>query len=256
MTTPFSARELAELAGVTIRTIRRYHQVGLLPPPTRLSNGYRRYGVTDLVALARIRRLTQLGFSLGQISAILGNDRDLEADLVARLDAHLASEIRRLQRMRDLLASAARRGTPPDVDADAFTVAGHLGTPDQMRAAVVMGIALSATEIQALVRGAAELSEQHSELQKMFSLLTASSSSEHVANVSELLQQEISELSGDLGSGVWDGSDRVGCATMPATAQALSLLSEVLLEGLNEIQQQVLSAALAWPNEKACPKSR
>ncbi|MEV4016841.1 MerR family DNA-binding transcriptional regulator [Nonomuraea angiospora] len=33
--------ELAELAGVTVRTLRHYHQIGLLPEPRRASGGYR-----------------------------------------------------------------------------------------------------------------------------------------------------------------------------------------------------------------------
>ena len=46
--------ELAELAGVTVRTLRHYHQIGLLPEPPRSTGGYRRYNVSDLVRLLRI----------------------------------------------------------------------------------------------------------------------------------------------------------------------------------------------------------
>lgn len=35
--------ELAAAVGVTTRTVRHYHHLGLLPEPERLSNGYRNY---------------------------------------------------------------------------------------------------------------------------------------------------------------------------------------------------------------------
>ncbi|GAB2496111.1 DNA-binding transcriptional MerR regulator [Nocardiopsis aegyptia] len=56
--------ELAELAGVTVRTLRHYHQIGLLPEPPRWTGGYRRYDAGDLVRLLRITRLTALGVRL------------------------------------------------------------------------------------------------------------------------------------------------------------------------------------------------
>jgi DNA-binding transcriptional MerR regulator len=53
--------ELADLIGISTRAIRHYHQAGLLPEPARKANGYREYSLRDAVALARIRRLTELG---------------------------------------------------------------------------------------------------------------------------------------------------------------------------------------------------
>lgn len=50
--------ELAALAGVSTRTVRHYHPLGLLPEPVRLPNGYREYRLRDAVLLARVRRLT------------------------------------------------------------------------------------------------------------------------------------------------------------------------------------------------------
>lgn len=45
--------ELAALAGVTTRTVRHYHRVGLLPEPGRRVNGYRDYGLRDAGELTR-----------------------------------------------------------------------------------------------------------------------------------------------------------------------------------------------------------
>jgi DNA-binding transcriptional MerR regulator len=69
----WSTREIAELAGTSLRAVRHYHEVGLLPEPERHSNGYKQYGVAHLVRLLRIKRLVDLGFSLSRI-AELGDD--------------------------------------------------------------------------------------------------------------------------------------------------------------------------------------
>ncbi len=41
--------ELAQAAETTVRTVRHYHRLGLLPEPPRSSNGYRVYALEDLV---------------------------------------------------------------------------------------------------------------------------------------------------------------------------------------------------------------
>ncbi|RDI63364.1 MerR family transcriptional regulator [Nocardia pseudobrasiliensis] len=98
----WSTRELAELAGTTLRTVRHYHEIGLLDQPERRANGYKSYGVTHLVRMLRIRRLTGLGLSLAQIAAM--DDVDERPDEALRaLDVELAQTIDRLQRTRDEL---------------------------------------------------------------------------------------------------------------------------------------------------------
>lgn len=67
----WSTRQLAEVAGVTVRSIRYWHDVGALPQPRRLSNNYKQYTVFDLALVLRIKRLSELGFSLEQISTML-----------------------------------------------------------------------------------------------------------------------------------------------------------------------------------------
>ena len=65
--------EVARLLGVTTKTVRHYHTLGLLREPTRTAAGYRLYGASDLLRLHQIRRLQALGLSLQQIRAVLGN---------------------------------------------------------------------------------------------------------------------------------------------------------------------------------------
>lgn len=66
------SNEVAKLAGVTVRTLRHYHSIGLLPEPPRSANGYREYGALDLARLLRIKRLAGLGFPLSRIGEMLG----------------------------------------------------------------------------------------------------------------------------------------------------------------------------------------
>jgi DNA-binding transcriptional MerR regulator len=116
-TVAWSTREIADLAGTSLRAVRHYHQVGLLPEPERRSNGYKQYGVAHLVRLVRIKRLTDLGFSLPQIAA-MGESDDHPEQALRELDAELAETIDRLQRareeLRELLDHSAPTDLPPD----------------------------------------------------------------------------------------------------------------------------------------------
>ncbi|MET3859431.1 DNA-binding transcriptional MerR regulator [Dietzia sp. 2505] len=107
--------DLARLAGITVRTLRHYHQVGVLPEPPRSSNSYRDYGTRDLVMVLRIRRLADLGLSLDQISTILHSTGPAPGELLASLDAEITEQIENLSRKRELLAHLARHEAPPDL---------------------------------------------------------------------------------------------------------------------------------------------
>ncbi|BBG04008.1 MULTISPECIES: MerR family transcriptional regulator [Pseudonocardia] len=106
--------ELAELAGVTVRTLRHYHQIGLLAEPPRSSGGYRHYDVGHLVRLLRIGRLTALGIPLSQVPAVLDDPATAER-LLDELDREAAAEIDRLRARRDSIAVLRRTGSPPDL---------------------------------------------------------------------------------------------------------------------------------------------
>lgn len=78
--------ELASLVGVTTKTVRHYHKIGLLAEPERSEASYRLYDATHLVRLNRIVRLKGLGISLNQIQAIFEAD-DSDNALKDVLDA-------------------------------------------------------------------------------------------------------------------------------------------------------------------------
>ena len=94
----WSTREVAELAGTTVNTVRHYHQSGLLEQPERASNGYKQYGASHLVRLLQIRRLRDLDVPLARIAS-MDFDSETPAALLA-VDADLSAGIQRLGRAR------------------------------------------------------------------------------------------------------------------------------------------------------------
>lgn len=114
------SNEVAQLAGVSVRTLRHYHAIGILPEPPRTANGYRDYGFEHLARLLRIRQLTSLGFPLSQVGDVLaemdaaGREGSAVASLDA-LDADLAARIEELQEQRRTIAQLKRERLDPDL---------------------------------------------------------------------------------------------------------------------------------------------
>jgi len=70
LTGPVQVKELAELTGATVRTIRYYHQIGLLPVPA-VRHGRRDYDLSHVARLVRIRWLTRAGVPLSRVATLL-----------------------------------------------------------------------------------------------------------------------------------------------------------------------------------------
>lgn len=126
----WSTRQLAELAGTTVKTVRHYHDVGLLDEPERALNGYKQYGVPHLLRLLQVRRLVDLGVPLARVAAMGRADQDPDEALHV-LDAELAASIDRLQRVRAELAVILRHRAPLDLPAVFSDVADGLAEPDR-----------------------------------------------------------------------------------------------------------------------------
>jgi DNA-binding transcriptional MerR regulator len=110
--------QLAAYAGVTVRAVRHYHQIGLLPEPERDASGYRRYGATAVVSLIKIRTLADAGVPLSQVGQMLEADAPAFAEAVQRIDSHLRDEIERLEASRKQIAQLAAGDSlalPPEV---------------------------------------------------------------------------------------------------------------------------------------------
>ncbi|MEU4690562.1 MerR family transcriptional regulator [Actinoplanes sp. NPDC023714] len=125
----WSTRELAELAGTTVNTVRHYHRLGLLAEPDRRYNGYKQYSVAHLVCLLRIRRLVALGVPLSRIGAAMA-DGQVPAEVLREVDAELAAEIERLTKARADIAAILRDGAPADTPEGFESVGPRLSEAD------------------------------------------------------------------------------------------------------------------------------
>ena len=86
--------DAANASGVSVKMIRHYESIGLLPPALRTESGYRVYRVDDVHTLRFIRNARDLGFPLTEISELLDlwRDRDRSSAEVKRLAlAHVAA---------------------------------------------------------------------------------------------------------------------------------------------------------------------
>lgn len=125
----WSTRELADMAGTTMNTIRHYHRLGLLDEPERRYNGYKQYGVRHLVRVLRIRRLADLGVPLSKVDPVGDGDESMP-DALRTLDAELAARIEHLKRARAEIAEILRDDAPADAPAGFASVAAHLSESD------------------------------------------------------------------------------------------------------------------------------
>jgi DNA-binding transcriptional MerR regulator len=104
---------IAEVTGVSVRTLHHYDQIGLLEPSGRNAAGYRLYSPGDLLRLQRILFYRELGFDLDTIAVILADSGLTDADHLQRQRQLLAARIARCQEMMaaiDKELSARRRG--------------------------------------------------------------------------------------------------------------------------------------------------
>ncbi|BDH15937.1 MerR family transcriptional regulator [Streptomyces hygroscopicus] len=95
----YSVGQVAAFAGVTVRTLHHYDEIGLLLPGERNHAGHRRYGEDDLDRLQQILFYRELGFPLEEVAALLDDpDADPQEHLRRQHDL-LTGRIGRLQEM-------------------------------------------------------------------------------------------------------------------------------------------------------------
>jgi DNA-binding transcriptional MerR regulator len=95
----YSIKQLADLAGVSSRTLRWYETLGLLNPK-RLANDYRVYETDEVDRLQQILFFRELGFGLEEISALMNAEG---YDVVQALHAHLTVLAARRERLDQLM---------------------------------------------------------------------------------------------------------------------------------------------------------
>ncbi|WP_328495642.1 MerR family transcriptional regulator [Streptomyces sp. NBC_00414] len=95
----FPVGQVAGFAGVTVRTLHHYDEIGLLVPSGRSHAGHRRYSDADLDRLQQILFYRELGFPLDEVAALLDDPQaDPRAQLRRQHDL-LTARIEKLQKM-------------------------------------------------------------------------------------------------------------------------------------------------------------
>jgi DNA-binding transcriptional MerR regulator len=110
--------QLARYVGVSTKTIRVYHDKGLLPEPDRDASGYRRYGAGDAVDLIRIRVLAEAGVPLARIRDLRSATDEEFQQALRQIDSDIDTRVRDLRatqgRLRQL-ADGRLRAVPAEV---------------------------------------------------------------------------------------------------------------------------------------------
>lgn len=107
--------ELAEKCGVHKETVRYYERKKLLQQPSRTHSGYRVYSEDDVKRIKFIKRLQDLGFSLGEIYKLFGvvdNDKVRCRDMyefVSKKEEEIQKHIEDLKRIEAMLQDLKQR---------------------------------------------------------------------------------------------------------------------------------------------------
>lgn len=101
----YTVKGIAELAGVSPRTLRWYDKTGLLKPTRVNEAGYRFYGAAAVDRLQQILFFRELGFSLAEIKRILDSPDFSET---AALQSHLLALTRQRERIDALILTVQK----------------------------------------------------------------------------------------------------------------------------------------------------
>jgi DNA-binding transcriptional MerR regulator len=105
MKTSYSIGEFSQITGLSVKTLRFYHEKGILVPSSvDESTGYRFYDVDKIEKARIIMRLRQMEFSLEDIGAVLGQCTD-EADILNYLERQKNILQQRIREDRDIVRS-------------------------------------------------------------------------------------------------------------------------------------------------------
>ncbi|MFD2356108.1 MerR family transcriptional regulator [Nonomuraea ferruginea] len=123
----YSIGKLAQLTGLSVKTIRFYSDEGVLPAPGRTPSGYRRYTDEHRVHLELVRTLREIGVDLATIRSL--GRRGLKDVLALHLRA-VETQLTALQRTRAVLRATLAKDDPADEDLRRLHTLGRLGAAE------------------------------------------------------------------------------------------------------------------------------
>ena len=98
----YAVKQLSDLAGVSVRTLHYYDEIGLLKPSAVSDNGYRHYDEDAVLKLQQILFYRELGLGLLQIKDLLDSP---DFDLVTALQSHREELQARIERLQALMTT-------------------------------------------------------------------------------------------------------------------------------------------------------
>lgn len=234
----WSTKQLADLAGVSLRSIRHWHEVGLLPEPERLANNYKQYTTGHLVLTIRIKRLTSLGFSLEQVADMLASTTDARTSLQELRD-ELTDTITRLERIRTDLDRMLTLGVAPDLSPEALRAVEAFGGDETGRGiAIVFAHLFPAGDTAALTDALADAPSEIAALNSEFAQLSDDASPQQITTIVEAIIESVETFLADhpeLGTaGPRKKGDR---------AKADAFITTIL-DGLNLAQREAMSQVI------------
>jgi DNA-binding transcriptional MerR regulator len=123
----YTVGEVAKLAGVSVRTLHHYDEIGLLGPSERSGAGYRIYTDDDFLTLQQVLFFRELGFALEDIRRLMhdpGFDRAEALRLQHRMLADKATQLMKMMDAVERTLDGIEKGTPMAKD-DMFGVFGE-----------------------------------------------------------------------------------------------------------------------------------
>lgn len=96
----YTVRKLAQLSGISVRTLHFYDEIGLLPPAYVGENGYRYYEEKQLLTLQQILFFRELGIELKKVKKIL---KQSAFDQMGALCSHRKVLQKEISRMHQLI---------------------------------------------------------------------------------------------------------------------------------------------------------
>ena len=122
----YKVNQLAQLAGISVRTLHHYDEIGLLEPSERSEAGYRLYSIAELERLQQILYYRELGFPLTAIRRVMSHPRFDRLEALAEQRRLLIEKRRRIDAMitgLDRALANAEKGINMD-EKDMFEVFG------------------------------------------------------------------------------------------------------------------------------------
>ncbi|MGD8455864.1 MAG: MerR family transcriptional regulator [Anaerolineales bacterium] len=96
----YTVKQLANLAGVSTRTLHYYDEIGLLKPSSVGSNGYRHYDEEAVLRLQQIMFFKELGFGLKEIKEVVDQP---DFDVLQALETHRSTLQERVDQLKRLI---------------------------------------------------------------------------------------------------------------------------------------------------------